>query len=257
MTGACGLLLVSACNLLALERVDYKVYPTAENPTDFFGRVYAKTRTGAIKQQKATTVEAASQQVGFTVRLPAYLPENLAPVSELITTQSHPYQVEVNLNEALALLQPAGILGEGLPSDPGRLQVDATVAPGVVTSQGADDRFVTFIQTRNPAINLPPGVEPALLEELGRLGWQYLGLSREQADELGERLNWASFLALPTADMDSAESVAFNGGQGVALHSSDPSIPHRAILWEMDGILYGLYGSFPLDELRRIAGSVK
>ena len=48
-----------------------------------------------------------------------------------------------------------------------------------------------------------------------------------------------------------------SGGQGAALHSSDPDNQHRAILWEQDGILYGLYSSFPLDELLKIAASLK
>jgi hypothetical protein len=240
-----------------LERVDYKVYPTAENPADFFGRVYAKTRTAAIKQQKAATVEEASQLVGFPVRLPTYLPDNLQAVTVLIISQAHPYQVDVNLDEALAMLQTAGIPGDNLPSTTERFLVDATVAAGVVTSQGMNGSFVTFIQTRSPTINLPPGVEPALLEQLGRLGWQYLGLTPGQASQLNQRLNWAFFLALPPADMDAAQSVTVNGEAGVALQTSDPTIPHRAILWEEDGILYGMYSSLRLEEIIRMAESIE
>ena len=254
---AATLLLLAACDLVGLERVDYKVYPTAENPADFFGRVYAKTRTAAIKQQKAATVEEASQLVGFPVRLPTYLPDNLEAVTELIISQAHPYQVDVNLDEALALLQSAGIPGNGLPSTTERFLVDATLAAGVITSQGSDGSFVTFIQTRNPTITLPSGLAPGLLEELGRLGWQYLGLTPGQAFQLNQRLNWAFFLALPPADMDAAESVTVNGEAGVALQTSDPTIPHRAILWEEDGILYGMYSSLPLEEIIRMAESLK
>ena len=79
----------------------------------------------------------------------------------------------------------------------------------------------------------------------------------EKAQQFTQRMNWASFVVLPPSDMDSAEGVMISGGQGAALHSSDADNPHRAILWEQDGILYGLYSSLPPDELLKIAASLK
>ncbi len=96
-----------------------------------------------------------------------------------------------------------------------------------------------------------------MLEQLGRLGWQYLGLTPGQASQLNQRLNWAFFLALPPADMDAAQSVTVKGEAGVALQTSDPTIPHRAILWEEDCILYGMYSSLPLEEIIRMAESIE
>jgi hypothetical protein len=251
------LLLLAACAYLPFERVDYKVYPTAENPDDFFGRVYAKTRIEEVKVRQVTTTGEASQLVGFPVRLPAYLPENLESITNLITSQLHAYLVNVDLKAARALLQSAGIPTTTLPTDLESFQVEVSVPPNALTHQGPDPHFVTFIQTRNLSFEAPPGVEPALLDELGILGWQYLGMTPEQAQQLSQRMNWASFLVLPPSDMDSAEGVMINGGQAVALQSTDPGIPHQAILWEDDGILYGLYSSLPLDELLEIAASLK
>jgi hypothetical protein len=252
----CMLLLATfAC--LPFERVDYKVYPTAENPNDFFGRVYAKTRIEEIKQQLANTTGEASQLVGFPVRLPTYLPEDMEGVTNVITSQSHAYRVNVDLKAARGLLQSAGIPTTSLPTDLESFQVEVSVPPSALIPRGADPHFVTFIQTRNPSFEAPPEVDPALLDELGLLGWQYLGMKPEQAQQLSKRMNWAFFLALPPADMDSAEGVMINGRQAVALKTSDPSIPHRGILWEEDGILYGLYSSLPLDEMLKIASSIK
>ena len=251
------LLLLAACAYLPFERVDYKVYPTAENLGDFFGRVYAKTRIEEIKVSQMTTTREASQLVGFPVHLPAYLPENLENFTDIIISQSHAYWVNVDLKAALALLQSTGIPTATLPTDLESFQVEVTISPSTVTNQGSNPHFVTFIQTRNPTFEAPPGVNPALLNELGLLGWQYLGMTPEQAQQLNQRMNWAFFLVLPPSDMGSAEGVMINGEQGVALQSDDPGIPHRAILWEDDGILYGLYSSFPLDELLKIAASLK
>lgn len=249
--------LLAACACLPFERVDYKVYPTAENPDDFFGRVYGKTRIEEVKVRQVTTIGEASQLVGFPVRLPAYLPENLDSITNIIISQSHAYRVNVDLKAARALLQSAGISTTSLPTDLESFQVEVSVPPNALTSQGADPDFITFIQTRNPPFEAPSEVDPALLDELGHLGWQYLGMNPEQAQQLSQRMNWAFFLALPPADMDSAEGVMINGRQGVALKTSDPSIPHRGILWEEDGTLYGLYSNLPLAELLKIASSLK
>lgn len=254
---AASLLLLAACASLPFERVDYKAYPTAENASDFFGRVYARTRLEEIKGQEVPSAAEASQLVGFPVRLPSYVPEGLEAIDKIDTSQPHTYRVEVDLNQALALLQAAGIHSDNLPTVLDGFQVDAVIPPGTLTYQGSDERFVTFMQSTNPSYVVPPGVEPAILEELGRLGWQYLGLTSEQAHQLSQRMKWASFLTLPPADMDSAQSVMIKDVQGVVLQTSDPEILHRALLWEDDGILYGLYSNLPDEELLKIAESLR
>ncbi len=254
---AASLLLQAACTSLPFERVDYKAYPTAKNASDFFGRVYAKTRVEAIKEQQVTSAAEASQQVGFPVRLPAYLPQGLETIDKIDTSQPHAYQIIVNLNTARVLLQSAGIPIDNLPTALEQIQVEAVVSPGVGTYTDTDQHFVTFLQSRNPSYEVPAEVDPYLLEELGRLSWQYLGLTWEQAAQLSQDMNWASFLALPPSDMDSAEGVIINGVPGVALHTSNPDISHRAILWEEDGILYGMYSSLPLEEIIRMAESLE
>ena len=251
------LLLLAACAYLPFERVDYKVYPTAENPDDFFGRVYSKTRIEEIKQQLTTTTADASQLVGFPVRLPVYLPEGLESITNFYISQSHAYRVNIDLNTAFALLKSAGIPAASLPTDLKSFQVEVTVPPSAIISQGADPYFITIIQTLNPSFEVPSEVEPALLDDLGILGWQYLGMNPEQAQEFSQRMNWSFFLALPPSDMDSAESVMIDGEPGVVLQSSDPGNMHRGILWEDSGVLYGLYSNLPWDESLKIASSLK
>jgi hypothetical protein len=251
------LLLSAACAYLPFERVDYKVYPTAENPADFFGRVYAKIRIEEIKQNLATTTGEASQLVGFPVRLPDYLPAELGSITNIIISQAHTYRVNVDLKAARALLQSAGIPTNTLPADMESFQVEVEVPPGAVISQGSDSHFVTLIQSRNPSFEAPPGVEPALLDKLGLLGLQYLGLPPERSQQLSQRINWAFFLAIPPGDMDCAEGIMINGRHAVALHVADPGNMHRGIMWEEDGILYGLYSNLPPDELLKIASSLK
>ncbi len=252
-----GLFLLAGCAYLPFERVDYKAYPTAEDPSDFYGRVYTRTRLEEVNVRQASSAEEASQQVGFPVRLPAYLPDGLEPVEQIISSQSHAYQVDIDLSAARLLLDSANISTGSLPADVQQIKVDATVSPAAVTSQGSDPRYITLIQTTNPTLDSTSDVDPAQLDALGSLGWQYLGLTEEQARQISQELSWASFLALPPADMESAKIVDINGITGVALQSGENDDSNRAIIWADNGVLYGVYSNLPLSELQMIAGSLE
>jgi len=252
-----GLFLLAGCAYLPFERVDYKAYPTAEDPSDFYGRVYSRTRLEEVKVGQASSAAEASQQVGFPVRLPAYLPEGIEPVEQIISSQSHAYQVDIDLSTARLLLESANLPTDSLPADVQQIKVNATVSPAAITSQGSDPHFVTLIQTTNPTVDSTSGIDPAQLDVLGILGWQYLGLTEEQARQINRDMSWASFLALPPADMESAEMVDIEGTPGVALQSVEVDNPHRAILWQADGLLFGLYSNLPFSELYKVAASIE
>ncbi|MGW8252028.1 MAG: hypothetical protein ACWGO1_15415 [Anaerolineales bacterium] len=251
-----GVLVLIACARLDFERVDYKAYPTVEDIHDFYGRVYARTRIEEVKVHPVSSAEQASQQVGFPVLLPAYLPDDLKPVDKLIITQPLAYQVDVDMNTARDLLQSAGIPTGGLPALE-HIQVDAYAPVSVLTNQGSEPNFVTYIQSSSPTFETIPGVDPGVLEELGRLHWQYLGLSADQALQISQQMSWIYFLALPPSDMDTAELIEINGQPAVALHSNNPEMQLRAVLWKMDGVLYGLYSNLALPEIMQMAESLE
>lgn len=257
LSGAVGVMILTACTNLYFERVDYKAYPTAENPSDFYGRVYTRTRIEDYKMEAATSAREASQQVGFPVRQPTYLPEGIASASKFVSLQSHTYQIIVDPETARSLLQSAGIPTDSLPPALERIQVEAIASPSTTSFQRSDSHFVTFIQSRNPSFNMSPEADPALLEELGKLGWRFLGLNYDQANQLSYSMNWAYFLALPPADMVSAEIIEIDDQPAVALQSGNESMSNRAIFWEADGVLYGLYSNLPLPEIKMIAESLE
>ena len=61
-----------------------KVYPTAVDSEDFYGRVFARTLTRELTLTEATYRVEASQKAGFTVLVPAYIPTGLQPASRLM-----------------------------------------------------------------------------------------------------------------------------------------------------------------------------
>jgi hypothetical protein len=238
------------------ESADYQAYPTSENPQDFYGRVYTKTRIEAIRQKTLTSQEEASQWAGFRVLVPTHLPDGMASITQ-IGIGEHAYRVKVNLKAARALLQAADLPTDALPAGQARVQVTAAIEPGVVMHQSQGARWFTILQGRNPEVTGPEGFDLGLLRELGELGLRHLGLAPAEARQLSQRMEWASFLVLPPADMTMAEPVSINGHSGCVLRSTEPGKDHTAVLWEADGVLYGIYGGLPTDELVAIAESLR
>jgi hypothetical protein len=238
------------------ESAVYKAYPTSENPQDFYGRVYTKTRIEAIRENTLTSQEEASQFAGFRVLMPTHLPDGMEPITQ-IGVGEHAYRVEVNFEAARALLQAADLPTDAIPAGQAHVQVTAAIEPGVVMHQSQGVQWFTILQGRNPQVTVPEGFDLDLLRELGELGLRYLGLSPVEARQLNQRMEWASFLVLPPADMTMAEPASINGRIGYVLRSTEPGKDHTAVLWEADGVLYGIYGGLPKDELVAIAESLK
>lgn len=262
--GLIGLLLVAvtfvAVVLPRLGQAEVEAYPTSTAPDDFFGRVYLRTRVEAIPRIQAEDLEGASRAVEFTVRLPSYTLEDLAPVtfSDLSFNGAHAYQVTVDYDSAREILRAGGLPTDFLPADARSPQFRVTVPPSAVLYESAPDgRWFTLIQGRNPLIVEPPGYNPEPLRRLQELGLQSLGLSAEAAADLTERMNWAALLVVPTAELTDAESVTVNGQPGMALHTSLTGADRRAVIWEAGGVLYGLYGTAPVDQLLRMAESLE
>ena len=248
---------VQLLNNMGLEPDDYKVYPTLGNPQDLYGRVYAKTRITAVRQTGVTSLEQASQLAGFHVLVPTYVPDGMQPVSltQVLVTSAHAYRVDVNLISARALLQSAGLPADAIPADKERAQVTAEIPPSVVINQTLGSRWFTLILARNPVVTELKELDAVQLRELDELGLRYLGLAPAEAHPLSQQMDWAAFLVVPPDGVGPAEPVTLNGHGGYRLGGTGPG--NKAVLWEAEGILYGLYGSLSATELMAMAESLK
>jgi hypothetical protein len=250
--------------LFTLDRLGSSVqaYPTSQSPTDFYNRVFIKTRIEQISGRTVETAAEASSLVGFPVRVPTWLPEGMLPIREIGVALNHSYQVEVNLDEARRLLVAAGLPLDSLPTEVGPLSFTVQIGPGVGMQIVEAKRWFTLLESQDPVIlSAQNGVEPTggttVLASLEKLGLQYLGLPAEFAEQISKEMNGAAFLVLPPADLDSAEPAQIGGNPGYVLHATRSDREDQAVLWANDGVLYGLYGNLPLDQLLKIAGSLK
>ena len=239
------------------ESADSRPFPMSDNPTDFYRRVFSKTRTKGIRQTEVANPEKASQLAGFHVLMPSRWPDGMEPVTEISVIGAHAYRVEVDLAAARALLQTLDLPTDTLSAGKDHVQVTAAIEPSVMMHQAQGSQWFTLIEGRNPVVAIPEGFDSGQLHQLGELGLQSLGLSRAEARQLSQRMTWASILVLPPDDMDSAQSVSINGHSGYVLRNAEPGNDYAAVLWEAEGVLCGVYGGLSAAELLTIAESLE
>ena len=244
-------------SFLGFESEDYKVYPTAASPLDFYGRVYQRTRIERIKLQPADTAAAASALVGFPVRSPGQLPQGMEPVSSYDTQGKHSIEVEFNFAEARRILSESGLPVDRLPAGDQPMLVTVDIPPGVVIHQSQGDSWFTLLQGKSGQVHQPEGSDPATLEALSELGLRKLGLTEEPARLLSQELGWAAFLVTPPADMFHAELASVNGVPALVLYQSGSDTGMHAVVWVEAGVIYGLYGSLPVAKLLEMAESLE
>jgi hypothetical protein len=165
--------------------------------------------------------------------------------------------VDINLTEARRLLGGRGLSYSSLPGDLDSATVAVDILPSIVIPDSREDIGFTIIQGRPPQAAETPGIELKLLDQLAELGLQYLGLSPSKASQAVAHMGWAWFLLIPPADMNAAEPVSIDGQPGIFTYSTRADIDHTALLWENQGVLYGLYGNLPKEELLKIATSMQ
>lgn len=239
-----------------IENDSYKVYPTASAAQDFYGRVYAKIRTQPIIPQTAETPQDASALVGFQVLSPQRLPEGFEPLSRYEIYGEHAYEIAIHTDEARRILGSAGLPTAALPVEPAIDKINVDIPASVIVHQSQGERWFTMIQGAEGQVSLPEGADPAALQALNELGLRYLGLPEAAARQLSQEMGWAAFLVAPPADMFHAEQASVNGAPALVLYQSQTGSGLQAVIWKVDGVLYGIYGGLPVEELVKMAESM-
>jgi len=239
---------------IGFERDDYKVYPTITAPQNFFGRVYARTRISPVKLQSAASTDEASSLVGFPVRAPEA--PGMGALDQYIISGAHGLQVYADLDEARRILADSSLETAELPSSLEDIQVKVDLPTSVVINQSQGERWYTLIQSSPVAIQDVNETNSVELASLLMLNLRSLGLSQQDAQRFASEFGWEDFFAVSPTELALAELVSVGGSPALLLsqHLVDPAL--RAVVWQADGTLYGLYGSLPPEELLQMAESL-
>lgn len=220
-------------------------------------------------KEKGSPVENASleevrQLAGFPVRMPG------EPEVSAWEYSFHP-GVEASFTADLALLQPIlNELGDDLtlPQSLNGAEVSVDVDGGVTAMTGdcrsyanqVDERprnCYTFIQVRSPAVSGPADAD---LQELGRIYLRILGFSPREAQQISQRVDWATTLVVPIpANKASYRAVEVDGVEGALISSRTygNDNPNFSLIWVKDGILYAISGRGSTSQALEMANSLK
>jgi anti-sigma factor RsiW len=204
---------------------------------------------------EVASADQASQQAGFTVRLPA----NMTP-SQINVTGEAAFRMEVDRQKAQSLLDEAGRSDLVLPNsvDGAEISVDipAAVSVGYGTcpklqsgENGRDEpgspgrrypNCVMLVEIPSPTINAPASLN---IDELARIGLEFTGMSKEDAAQFTSNVNWATTLVIPIPrNAATYEQVTVDGVTGTLIQRPADDAPQFALIWIKDGIIHAISG---------------
>lgn len=228
--------------------------------------------------QEATNVEEASQLAGIPVRLPT----ELEGEKQLKVQPGGWVSFEIDYELVQAVLHEIGREDIQLPRSIDGATVTMDIPTAVAAMYGAcqadlervrqeareegydpDDLSIphlpnctTLMQMPSPIIEAPPGIDFA---QLGEAFLQVMGLSREEAAQFSQTVDWTTTLVLPIPRYGAAyEEVVVDGVEGILI-LQDEKIPteNYVLIWVKEDILYTLTGPGDGAEALKIANSLR
>lgn len=213
----------------------------------------------------AATVEEASQLAGFNVRVP----QNLTP-SRISVMDGASFSLTIDRDKAQALLNEAGRGDLVLPREVDGADVSVTIPSSVSLAFGTcpepssdteaaremeretesratrEEMYadcMILAQIPSPEVSAPASLDIA---KLAQIGFEFTGMSPEEAAEFTSTVDWTSTLVVPVPrDATSSQQVSVDGVTGALLERTvddGDDAPRFALFWVKDGIIYTIGG---------------
>lgn len=199
--------------------------------------------------------QEASALAGFTVRLPAWLPETYAPPPTMRVADETAFRITVD-GEYVRLIQEAlGKTDIPMPAGLEGAQVSVDI-PKVFTAIYPSERgSLHLIQAPSPDIALPARLD---MTELGAFALRLAGMAESDAVNLAATIDWASTLVVPVPmQYATYTEVSVAGADGLIIgERSERADPELLLMFQRDGIVYGVQGRVPTEDLISIAESL-
>ncbi len=223
------------------------------------GELLAKDLTFEKKPgdpQPAANRDEASQQAGFTVRLPA----DQSTQPRLTVQPGTSFQFMVDRARAQALLDESGHSDLVLPPSLDKETISVNIPNAVSAAYGncpvpenaasslnsggsTGRRFTDCVilgEIPSPTVNTPPDVD---FQKLAEIGLEFTGMSAAQAQEISQNIDWATSLVIPLPkNAATYQKVTVDGVSGVLIQRPPDDAPEYALVWVKDGIIYAIGG---------------
>jgi hypothetical protein len=204
------------------------------------------------------SIDAASQAAGFAVRLPATLPES-ATLGAIEVAGPHAVRVVADVSRANDALDALCITDLRAPAALDGASITVRVPSIVKLSYEQRNWRVSLSQALVPAVELPAGVDLALL---GEIGLRVLGLPAAEAHRFAQGIDWHTTLLVPVPPIaTSFKQVDIGGSQGVMIEAppsgEGPKRQTTALLWSAGGRVYGMQGNMLPRDMLPMAASIR
>jgi hypothetical protein len=202
------------------------------------------------KPQMVDSPQAAAQLAGFGVKVPATLPQGT-------TLQSIQVQGEGSLRfkadtaRLQSVLDALGVTDVQVPAalDGATVTVNKPPMVAINYKRGADN--IMLVQSHNPQIELPEGVNMA---QLGEIALRVAGMTPDEAQRFAQSIDWSSTMLVPVpANASAFREVEVRGVTGLLITTNGSSVPtsngpksmpqHSVLLWAEGDMVYALSGT--------------
>ncbi len=208
------------------------------------------------------SVQAASERVGFNVAVPSAMPKN---AKLKVSVQGEGAAVMTADTEKIqSVLDALGMDDVQVPAQLDGAKINIVKPAAVMLDYTLKDGTrVSLMQSPSPEVDLPAGVD---LAQLGEIALRVLGLSKQEARDFAQKVDWHSTFLIPIpANAAKVRQVNVNGAEGLLLDSNGVGQNRHSpyardgaiILWAKDGMVYAMQGDVGAADLLEWASSVQ
>lgn len=204
----------------------------------------------------ASNAADASQKAGFEVRLPT----GSAPTT-ISVVNSMAFNFTIDKAKTQALLDEAGrsdlLLPDSIDGAVIKVNIPASVSAAYGNcpkpSQDGKDPSnmkgsmgreypdcMIMTQIPSPLVTAPAGVDIA---QLAQIGFEFSGMTREQAAAFTKTVDWTSTLVVPIPrNAATYEQISVDGVNATLIQRPADDAPQFVLLWVKNGIVYAIGG---------------
>jgi hypothetical protein len=219
----------------------------------------------ARKPETVDGPETAGADAGVVVKQPSVLPRG-ASLAEVAIAYPGSFKVTLDVSKVETLAHAMGVEDAALPPewDGATVQVEAPPVVVLRYRRGEDD--FALLQSRNPEVSLPEGMD---LARLGTLGLRMAGMSPEEARLFARTIDWRSTVLVPIpVEGGTFREVEVRGQKALLVTSRHPpkssaggavrssSRWHSVLLWAEGAEVFALHGPGQGIEVLEMARSI-
>jgi hypothetical protein len=198
------------------------------------------------------SVQAASQAVGFSVKSPSALPPGVS-LNEIRVQGEGTVRFTADTERLKALLDAAGVTDVKLPTALNGKTVTVNKPALVIMSYGNSRDNIMFLQSHNPQVQLPDGVDMA---QLGEIALRFAGMKADEARNFARTIDWTSTLLVPVPATATSFSkvmvgnsegllITTGGAMAAAFDTKGTRVPSQGstLVWVDGDMVYAITGA--------------